>query len=320
MKLFFSALFSFMIVQLFAQSAPQKMSYQAVARNSSGVTLNNQTIRVKAEIVDADLTTVLYAETHSTTTNQFGLFTLQIGTGTILSGTFSTINWGVGDKYIRTSADLTGGTNYQLLGTSQLLTVPYAFYAEKTKLVAGTDISITNGNTINATNSSKWTNVTNGISYSNNNGGVAIGGNVIANNALTVTQRATNGNSGAATFTSSDTWQTVIGFNNTSSNGAYQFNLAGSGNTAMPAKSFSLFHNAANNFVWNTDGTNNSFLAIGSNGGIASVPKSRLHVFNGDINVDQIGRGIILKSPNGNCWRVTIDNNGEFVRTAIACP
>jgi hypothetical protein len=320
MKCILSAVFTLAIVHLMAQSAPQKMSYQAVARNSAGVILSNQTISVKAEILNADLTTVVYAETHSTTTNQFGLFTLQVGTGSIISGTFASINWGVGDKFIRTSADLTGGTNYQLLGTSQLLTVPYAFYAEKTKLVAGTDISVTNGNTISATNSSKWTNVTNGISYSNTNGGVAIGGNVIANNALTVTQRATNGNSGAATFTSSDTWQSVIGFNNTSSNGAYQFNLAGSGNTAMPSKSFSLFHNGANNFVWNTDGTNNSFIAIGSNGGVASVPKSRLHVFNGDVNIDQVGRGIIMKSPNGSCWRVTIDNNGEFVRTAITCP
>ena len=79
----------------------------------------------------------MFSETHAPVTNQFGLFTLQVGAGTVVSGTFATINWGVGDKYIRTSVDLTGGTNYQLMGMSQLLSVPYAFYAEKTKLLAG---------------------------------------------------------------------------------------------------------------------------------------------------------------------------------------
>ena len=52
----------------------------------------------------------------------------------------------------------------------------------------------------------------------------------------------------------------------------------------------------------------------------AEQPKSKLHVFNGDVNVDQIGSGIILKSPNGSCWRVTVDNAGNLVRTAITCP
>ncbi len=322
MKLILSALCILASVAVLAQSAPQKMNYQAVARNSAGVTLANQTIAVKAEIIDANLTTVLYAETHSTTTNQFGLFTLQVGAGSVVSGTFATINWGVGDKYIRTSVDLTGGTNYQLMGMSQLLSVPYAFYAEKTKLLAGTGISITNGNTIAATGTgSQWTNVTNGISYQNSAGGIGVGGDIQPATALTVTQTSTGGYSGAALFKSADTWQTVIGINNSSSNGGYQFNLAGSTNSAMPAKSFSLYNAEVNRFVWNTDGTANSYLAVGaSTVGYASVPKSRLHVFAGDVNIEQIGSGIILKSPNGTCWRVTVDNTGNLVRTSITCP
>jgi hypothetical protein len=268
----------------------------------------------------------------------YGLFTLQIGAGSIVSGTFSNINWGVGDKYIRTSADLTGGSNYQVMGMSQLLTVPYAFFAAKTNLVAGNAINITNGNTISANytagsginisgntisatgSGNQWTNDSYGINYQNTNGGIGVGGNSEANTSLSITQKATGGYSAAASFKSSDTWHTVLRFDNSSSNGSYQLNLAGSNNSVMPSKSFSLYNGAANNFVWNTDGTNNSFLAIGSNGGYASIPKSRLHVFNGDVNIEQIGSGIILKSPNGSCWRITIDNSGNLLRTAIVCP
>lgn len=322
MKLFFSALFSFMIVQLFAQSAPQKMSYQAVARNSSGVTLNNQNIRVKAEIVDADLTTVLYAETHSTTTNQFGLFTLQIGTGSILSGTFFSINWGVGDKYIRTSADLTGGTNYQLLGTSQLLTVPYAFYAEKTKLIAGNGISITNGNTIAATGTgSQWKRHSFGI-Y-NDTSHIGIGTIPQQFTAFTIRPvRVNNAGNGILHLKSPDTWHSAIGiFNGTGVNEKqFSYILAGPSNSNAANGTFGLFNHQSYTWTYNTDGGTNNFFAIGSNSVNARIPKSRLHVFAGDINIDQIGSGIIMKSPNGNCWRVTIDDSGNLVRTAITCP
>lgn len=337
MKLILSALFVLASVAVLAQSAPQKMNYQAVARNSAGVTLVNQTIAVKAEIIDANLTTVLYAETHSTTTNQFGLFTLQIGTGTVVSGTFATINWGAGDKYIRTSVDLTGGTNYQLMGMSQLLSVPYALYAAKTNLVSGNAISITNGNTIaanytagtginingsiiSATTGSKWTNDTYGIYYQNSNGGIGVGGGTESGSSLTSTQTSVFGTGAAAAFKGANAWQTAVRFDNSNSGKSYALNVAGLSNTAQPTGSFSLFNSTANNFVWNTDGTNSSFLAIGSNSNVASTPKSRLHVFSGDVNIEQIGSGIILKSPNGACWRITIDNTGNLVRTAITCP
>ncbi len=108
---------------------PQKLNYQAVARNAAGTTIANQNIGVKIEVLDADQTTVVYAETHTVTTNQFGLFTLQIGGGTTTLGSFAGINWGSGNKYQKTSVDLTGGKNYQLMGITQFMSVPYALYA-----------------------------------------------------------------------------------------------------------------------------------------------------------------------------------------------
>ena len=115
----------------FAQ-APQRMSYQSVVRNTANQIVTNQSIGVKISIVEGSLTgTTVYAETHTTTTNANGLFTLEAGGGTPITGTFSAINWGNGSHYIKSEIDVTGGTNYTLSGTMELLSVPYALYAEK---------------------------------------------------------------------------------------------------------------------------------------------------------------------------------------------
>ena len=342
-----------------AQVAPQAINYQAVARTAQGLIIPDQPVAVRFSILEGTATgNLLYQETASTTTNNFGLFTLAIGTGTPVTGTFTGVNWGNGlFKYLKVEIAPGGGINYTVQGTTLILSVPYSLYAEKTKLVAGNAISITNGNTISATYkgtngvkisndtisgnyvagagitiagniisatavSNQWLPDANGIYYQNTLGGVGVGGNTESNGALTVTQKATGGFSAGIILKSSDTWHTVMRIDNTSTSpfGSMQFNLAGSGNSAMPARAFSLYDGMANRFIWVTDGTNNGYLGIGSYSGVASVAKSRLHVFNGDVNIDQIGSGIIMKSPNGQCWRITIDNTGNLVRTSITCP
>ncbi|OYU82748.1 MAG: hypothetical protein CFE24_14325 [Flavobacterium sp. BFFFF2] len=106
------------------------MSYQSVVRNASNQILANQSIGVKISIVEGSITgTVVYSEAHTTTTNASGLFTLEAGGGTPTTGTFSAINWGNGSHYIKSEIDVTGGTNYALSGTMELLSVPYALYA-----------------------------------------------------------------------------------------------------------------------------------------------------------------------------------------------
>lgn len=110
--------------------APNKFNYQGVVRNASGVPVSNQAIQLRLSILDVSATgTVIYQERHNTTTNQFGLYTVAIGTGTVLSGSFSAINWGTNDKYIKTELSTNNGTTFSLLGTTQLLSVPYALYA-----------------------------------------------------------------------------------------------------------------------------------------------------------------------------------------------
>jgi hypothetical protein len=111
---------------LWAQ-APQAFNYQGVARDLSGTAMATKNISVKASILDGSLTgTVVYAETHAIATNQFGLFTLSIGTGTVASGIFANTNWASGNKFLKIEIDPNGGSSYTLAGTTQLLSVPYA--------------------------------------------------------------------------------------------------------------------------------------------------------------------------------------------------
>jgi hypothetical protein len=116
----------------FAQ-LPNKFNFQGIVRNSSGVAVSNQAVQIRISILDASATgPILYQERHSVTTNQFGLYNVAIGGGTILSGTFNSINWGFQDKYIKTEISTNNGVTFNTLGTSQLLAVPYAMFAGST--------------------------------------------------------------------------------------------------------------------------------------------------------------------------------------------
>ena len=113
------------------QAPPELFNYQGIARDGLGNELVNQAISLKISIREGDTTgTVLYQETHGVSTNQFGLFTLQIGGGTVISGTFSSISWGSNSHYVQVEMDATGGTSYMAMGTQQLFSVPYALYAK----------------------------------------------------------------------------------------------------------------------------------------------------------------------------------------------
>ncbi len=110
---------------------PQLINYQGVARDASGNVLANQAIGLRINIHSTNGTgPVVYQETHSVTTNQFGLFSIHIGGGTPVTGTLSAIDWGSNTYFTETEMDANGGTNYISMGTSQLVTVPYAFHAK----------------------------------------------------------------------------------------------------------------------------------------------------------------------------------------------
>jgi|WetSurMetagenome_2_1015567.scaffolds.fasta_scaffold03276_5 hypothetical protein len=117
---------------VFAQ-APQKMSYQCVVRNASGVLVTNQAVGIRISILQGTATgTVIYQEIYNPNpqTNANGLVSLEIGTGLPITGTFASINWASGLYFLKTETDPTGGTSYTIAGTSQLLSVPYAMFSK----------------------------------------------------------------------------------------------------------------------------------------------------------------------------------------------
>jgi uncharacterized protein (TIGR02145 family) len=111
--------------------APQKMSYQAVIRNSSDVLITNSIVGMKISLIQGSATgAIVYVETQSPLSNSNGLISVEIGSGTVLNGNFAAIDWANGPYFIQTETDPTGGTNYTISGVSQFLSVPYALYAE----------------------------------------------------------------------------------------------------------------------------------------------------------------------------------------------
>lgn len=384
-------LFLAITLSLVAQ-APQGINYQTVIRNSSGNVLANTNVSIKINIRSNSASgTIVYAETHTVSTNQFGLVNFAIGQGTVVAGTFVNINWGNGTYFAETLVDPSGGNAYVTVGAQQLMSVPYALYAANST------------NSINASNGSSWkdsifnfgtsdnynlvfnrkaafisyppfnkvgTNIGYGtlelsapypyldfsdtilsrkdadmrLAYNKNAGGyltistfdstvlnkwkwdqfvfnkngrMGIGtnqprvaldvkGDVLSSNSDTTNYSYISGNDGALILRRKND-MAYIDFKSTN-------------DTSVRISSLN------NGLVFNTGQTLTSYnerLRILSNGKIGignSNPKSKLTVTGGDVNVTDIASGIILKSPNGNCWRVTIDNSGNLIRTSITCP
>ena len=139
MKLILSILlFVTVTLTVFAQ-APEKMSYQAIIRSQTNSLVKNTNVSLKIIVHKGAATgTKVYEETHLVKTNNNGLVSLEIGTGNILTGNFSTIAWEKGPYYIETQVDVNGGTNYSIIGVTQLLSVPYALFAKTAERLVGT--------------------------------------------------------------------------------------------------------------------------------------------------------------------------------------
>ncbi|SIS93910.1 hypothetical protein SAMN05421786_103252 [Chryseobacterium ureilyticum] len=289
--------------------APEKMSYQAVIRNGSGQLLGNQAIAIRVSVLQGSPAgAAVYSERLTGNTNANGLISMEIGTGTVLSGTFASIDWSSGSYYLKTETDPAGGTSYTIVGTSQLLSVPYAMYAKSagggggsftipyTNTVnnASTLFSLTNdgdGTSLEGVNNTTTSSITavRGIVSNTAPGGFSSGVRGINNGTggLGIGVWGSQAGSGWGAYGTTPNGLGVYGNATANGTGVYANSNTGTGLTAtsnngIPA-SISIFNNANNNNALNVS-------SVG-NGTVVTVTTSG----NGDGVASSTGAGIALR-------------------------
>jgi len=271
-------------LSIYAQ-APKFFKYQAVARDATGQVIANQPIGFRINLLKGSQDgTVIFSETHAVTSNSFGLVNIAIGSGKVETGHFSTISWGADKYFIMIEMDETGGTNYQRIGTSQLLSVPYALYAE------------TSGNDLGKRAADSWTTSGDSTWLTNLNGRVGIGfsnPSALLHVAKSMTEPMITiqnlGANGGATYRMTDN----------ASGGDWKFKSTGSGGFKIRDHANSL--NVI--FIEANSAPNAIYIANGGNIGMGTLnPEQKLDV-NGNFKADTLfGDGSQLSGINSGLW------------------
>lgn len=301
---------------------PQAFNYQGIARDASGSPLTNRNISLRLTILQGAVGSIVYQETHHVTTSKLGVFGVEVGNGSSSLGQLADIEWGIDEYYVQTEVDPDGGTNYTLLGTSQLLSVPYALYAGH----------VDDGDT--------WQVNGEGIHFNDGNVGI---GTTSPDNKLVI-----EGDDG----TGDERIYLDLHNQSTSNRSIVILNLrsgAGDASTALQHISdtydfegdtytnFGVLSSTSRGLILRADDSDGviKFMTRGAatnpvermrmsplgNLGIGTEdPASRLQITDGDVFIEDINKGVIMKSPNGNCWRMTINNDGSINTTTISCP
>ncbi len=271
-KLFLSLAIAMLFISSIASAqTPQGINYQAVARNSAGGVLSNSSISLRISILDKTATgTSVFTETHAVTTNALGLFTFVIGKGTLVSGDFTKIDWSTNDKFLEVEMDSSGGSSYTVMGTSQLVSVPYALYADKAGNAktynAGSGISISNDSIINTSKDQK-------VSLT------GTGGTSISGTYPSFTIKSTVYNPGKGISISNDS---II---NTAPD--QKVTIAGGGASAITGSYPNFTVSSSDSTMWKRNGSSNIYYSGGNVGIGKNNPVNKLDV-KGPINGDSI--------------------------------
>ncbi len=191
-------IFQFIICLLLATSAfaqaPEKFKFQAVARDAAGVAYSSENIAVRVSLVRDGVSGIVdYAERHEVTTSPLGVFDLEIGGGLGLSGSMAAVNWANHPYYLKIDIDPDGGSNYLNLGTSQLLSVPYAIYAGASGSGGGGDPTDELQNLLYDPATNVLT-LTDGNSVTLNGGGTGTDSQILVYDPITGVLSISNGN------------------------------------------------------------------------------------------------------------------------------
>lgn len=303
----------------FAQ-APEKMSYQAVVRDGSDALVSSTSVGMQISILQGTSSgTAIYVETQTPMSNANGLVSIEIGGGTLVSGAFSTIDWANGPYFVKMETDPTGGTTYTITGTSQLLSVPFALHAKNTDSWSVNGDSTFTFNNVGIGSSSPSSALT--IDGTSPELTIQSIGSGFHHGAIVMKARGINNKRALGMFMFEE-----VGANEWFFGRPYGSSLGGSSDQFVIQRLSTNSHNIVTSGVANGANTptgterlltlsNSGHLGLGTN-----YPLAKVHVKGGDVYLEDIGTGVIMKSPNGSCWRVTVDNTGNFTSTAITCP
>ena len=308
--------------------APHSFRYQTVIRNSLGELLADKPVGIKISLLHNSPTgMVVYAETYNLIANSLGLVNLSVGTGSPVSGSMDDIDWGDGEYFMRIDVDKEGGTNFEILGTSQLLSVPYALYAE----TAGESYWKRNGNNL-------YYDLGNvGIGTSSPLNKLSIEGEEeewpgriflsIRNNSdgpksLSYMKLFSGpGDVGTSlghistTYTANERPQDVSGYGMLNSSGNGMIINATKPDLSPGVIKFFNGQTSGTAFIETMRISENGNVGIGT-----TSPAAKLEIADGDIYIKDINKGIIMTSPDGKCWRGTINNLGTLQFVDITCP
>ncbi len=303
-----------LLVLLFYLSAysqsPEKMSYQAIVRDADNNLVTNQIVGISISILQGSATgNTVYSETQTPTTNSNGLLTIEIGNGTS-SDLFSAIDWANGPFYIKTEIDPTGGTNYTITGTNQLLSVPYALYSKNSGHWHF------NGNTIYTyKNVSLGTEESTSLFTLSANSSGTIGREILG------IQNLSNDYGSASRFDiSAGTDANKATANLITFSKGYSLSAGYSGYTVL---------NTGYNLpgiVIRAQGYDGKLRFLIGGNEFEQYEKMQINkdglikATTGDVYIENINKGVIMRSPSGQCWRMTVNNSGEPEFTAISCP
>ena len=302
---------------------PQAFNYQGIARDANGAPIINTNISIRITLKEGGTPGLeVYKETHFVQTNKLGLFSLEVGRGTSTVGVFQDIHWGSNSHFILIEIDPAGGSNFISMGAAQLLAVPYALYA--------------------GSGTSQWQDHNDGIHYNGGNVGIGTdapqsnlsieGSNNVSSESDYISVKNTSlGNRSGVTIVLSagdDQSNTSIGHHSET----YNFDgdkYTDFGQVRSSGRGLILRSDDNNSVIkFLVGNTNNGTIlqermritATGNVGIGTETPVSKLQVTDGDVYIENISNGVIMKSPNGNCWRVTVQNDGTLKTTSITCP
>jgi hypothetical protein len=305
------AAFIFCCSALLAQ-APEKMSYQAVLRDGSGKLVKNAQVGMRTSILKGGATgSGVFVETHTPSTNVNGLVTLQIGSGSNVSGSIDSIDWSDGPYFLKTETDVKGGTSYSISATFQMMSVPYAWHAShsaKSSFAKTAEHSKVADTVLNLPQDTIYWHASGNSLYS-----------------LDRTVGIGTSNPGLLDYWShSEQTLTIL-----DSNGAAVIELAGSrqndGQSISWISTFNDTNRIAEMVVSRAkDGKSGQFTFRTNNGTggghFSNMVKQFTITPDGDVYLHDSSNGLIMKSSNGLCWKMTVNNSGNLVTQKVACP